>query len=392
MASARLDKTLVTLTAPSSFAAEQYQGLRLKCEQHRRASDVRVMAITSPGAGDGKTMTSINLAGALALREAGDIGRILCWLTLPVDVDDASLARAVEADVDITAYTPERVDDIIAVGGSPRIQLKVDTGLSRGGSTLGHWPDLVAAARKAEIDGTIEVTGIWSHFACADEPEHLANDRQERAFREALDIADRVGLRPEVRHLANSAASILRPSSHFDLVRCGIAVYGLDPAPGHTGHVALRPAMTVRADLALSKRIAAGDGVSYGHTWVADHDTTVGVVPAGYGEGIPRHAANTAEVYAAGRRRPVRGRICMDQFVIDLDDDELEPGTDVVLFGTGAHGEPTAQDWAEACDTINYEIVTRIGGRFARRYVDSAPLDSAPLDSAPLDSAQGDDQ
>jgi alanine racemase len=334
---------------------------------------------------------------ALALRAAGDTGRVLCWLTVPGE----DYTEPIKAGIDLTAYAMSELDDIAAAaattGTLARVQLKVDTGLSRGGSTLGHWPDLVAAARKAEIDGTIEVTGIWSHFACADEPEHPANDRQERAFREALDIADRVGVRPEVRHLANSAASILRPSSHFDLVRCGIAVYGLDPAPGHTDHVALRPAMTVRADLALSKRIAAGDGVSYGHTWVADHDTTVGVVPAGYGEGIPRHAANTAEVYAAGRRRPVRGRICMDQFVIDLDDDELEPGTDVVLFGTGAHGEPTAQDWAVACDTINYEIVTRIGGRLARRYVDSAfvdsaPLDSAPVDSAPVDSAQGDDQ
>jgi len=312
---------------------------------------------------------------ALALREAGDTGPLLCWLAVPGE----DYEPPIRAGVDLTAYSLDELDEIAtaaaSAGSLARVQLKVDTGLSRGGSTLANWPDLVAAARKAEIDGTIEVTGIWSHFACSDEPEHPANERQERAFREAIDVAERVGLRPGVRHLANSAATILRPSSHFDLVRCGIATYGLDPAPGRTDHLDLRPAMTVRADLAVSKPLAPGDGVSYGHTWVADRATTIGVVPAGYGEGVPRHAANTAEVYAAGRRRPVRGRICMDQFVIDLDGDQVEPGSDVVLFGPGDHGEPTAQDWAEACDTINYEIVTRIGGRLSRRYVDS-DLDS----------------
>ena len=172
-----------------------------------------------------------------------------------------------------------------------------------------------------------------------------------------------------MRHLANSAAAILRPSSRFDLVRCGIASYGLDPAPGTTPDLGLVPAMTARATLALVKPIAAGAGVSYGHTWIADRDTTVGLVPAGYGDGVPRHAGNRAEAWVDGRRRPVRGRICMDQFVVDLDGDLPAPGSDVVLFGTGHDGEPTAQDWAEACETINYEIVTRIGGRMVRRYV-----------------------
>jgi alanine racemase len=173
-----------------------------------------------------------------------------------------------------------------------------------------------------------------------------------------------------VRHLANSAAAILRPSSRFDLVRCGIASYGLDPAPGRTPDLGLVPAMFAFADLALVKRIAAGAGVSYGHTWHADAPTTVGVVPVGYGDGIPRHAGNRAEVMVGDRRRPVRGRICMDQFVVDLDGDQPAAGERVRIFGAGQWGEPTAQDWAEACDTISYEIVTRIGGRFARRYND----------------------
>jgi alanine racemase len=308
---------------------------------------------------------------ALAVRDDGETGRMLSGLAVPGE----DYAAAIEHDIDVTAYTTAELDEIVAAAQSTdrvaRVQLKVDTGLSRGGSTLDAWPGLVEAAHEAEVAGTVTVSGIWSHFACSDQPDHPANDLQEHNFRAALDVADRVGLHPEVRHLSNSAAAILRPSAQFDLVRCGIASYGLDPAPGLTGHVGLRPAMTVRAELAVAKRIHQGDGVSYGHTWIADRDTNVGVVPAGYGEGVLRHASNTAEVWVAGRRRPVRGRICMDQFVVDLGEDDIVPGTDVVLFGGGDEGEPTAQDWAVACGTINYEIVTRIGGRLRRRYVDS---------------------
>ena len=228
---------------------------------------------------------------------------------------------------------------------------------------------MFAAAREGEADGVWRVTGIWSHLACSDEPEHPANQRQESAFRDALEGAARAGLRPEVRHLANSAGALLRPSSRFDLVRCGIASYGLDPAPGLSPDLGLEPAMTVTAPLALTKRLPAGAGVSYGHTWTAPGETRVGLVPLGYGDGVPRHAGNTAEVWVDGKRRPVRGRICMDQFVIDLGDDAARPGDEVVLFGTGAAGEPTADDWARACGTIHYEIVTRMGGRLRRRYV-----------------------
>ena len=218
----------------------------------------------------------------------------------------------------------------------------------------------------------LRITGLWSHLACADEPAHSANDAQETAFREALELAGEVGLRPEVTHLANSAAALLRPSARFDLVRCGIATYGLDPAPGHTRGLGLRPAMTVRTRLAMRKAISAGDGVSYGHTWVAEEDTTVGLVPVGYGDGVPRNAGNAASVWIDGERRPVRGRVCMDQLVVGLGDEWPPAGTEVVLFGPGDAGEPTAQDWAEACGTISYEIVTRIGGRFTRRHVGAA--------------------
>jgi alanine racemase len=309
---------------------------------------------------------------ALTLREAGDTGRLLCWLTMVADVGDGSLDRAVAAGVDITAYTAEEVDRIVAAGGSPRttpnIQLKVDTGLSRGGAAHHTWAEVVERAALREQQGLARVTGIWSHLACSDEPDHPANDLQEQRFLEALALAEEAGLRPEVRHLANSAAAILRPSSRFDLVRCGLASYGLDPAPGFTPELGLRPAMAVRAPLALVKRIDKGEGVSYGHTWVSDDQTTVGLVPLGYGDGVPRHGSNVLEVSVEGVRRPVRGRICMDQFVIDLGGDRPSQGTEVVLFGPGDDGEPTAQEWAEACGTISYEIVTRMGGRLRRCY------------------------
>jgi alanine racemase len=307
---------------------------------------------------------------ALELRESGDEGRVLCWLGVPGE----NYAGAIAAGVDVCAYTVAELAEIragVAQAGRPaRLQLKVDTGLSRGGAAAENWPGVVDDARAGEEAGDWTVTGIWSHFACSDEPDHPANDAQEKVFLDALDVAERAGLRPEVRHLANSAAAILRPSSRFDLVRCGIASYGLDPAPGVTPEIGLVPAMTARAALSLAKPIRAGAGVSYGHTWTADHGTTVGLVPVGYGDGVPRHAGNVVDVWLAGRRRPVRGRICMDQFVVDLDGELPDPGSGIVLFGTGFEGEPTATEWAEACGTINYEIVTRIGGRMVRRYVD----------------------
>ena len=201
---------------------------------------------------------------ALALRAAGDTGRILTWLAVPGE----SYTGCIEAGVDVTAYTVAELDEIAtcarAIGVHARVQLKVDTGLSRGGSTEALWQGLVEAAAAVEETGAVRVTGVWSHFACSDEPEHPANKEQEGAFREACFVVDSVGLEPEVRHLANSAAALLRPSSRFDLVRCGIASYGLSPAPEvvTAEELGLVPAMTVRGRLALVKRVGAGAGVS----------------------------------------------------------------------------------------------------------------------------------
>ena len=279
-------------------------------------------------------------------------------------------------DIDVTAYSVAELDEIgRGRGGDRQPRPAADQGRHRALPRRRPRVDVGRAsstrARAGEAAGSWRVTGVWSHFACSDEPDHPANDLQEARFREALALADTAGLRPEVRHLANSAAALLRPSARFDAVRCGIAIYGLDPAPGRTPDLGLVPAMTVRTRLAMVKHIDAGEAVSYGHTWTADHATSVGLVPVGYGDGVPRHASNAAEVAVGGKRRPIRGRVCMDQFVVDLGGDLPAAGDEVVLFGAPEAGRPTAQDWAEACGTINYEIVTRIGGRMTRRYVDS---------------------
>ena len=298
---------------------------------------------------------------------------MLCWLTVPGD----DVGAAVEADIDVTVYSETELAEVVAGAGerTARVQVKVDTGLSRGGAPRDQWPALFAAAAGLERDGRIAVTGVWSHLSSSDEPEDPANDAQESAFHEALTEATRAGLDPELRHLANSAAAIMRPSARFDLVRVGIATYGLDPAPGHTPDLGLVPAMTARASLALVKDVEEDTAVSYGRTWTAERPTRLGLVPVGYADGLPRAGSNHAEVLVAGARRPVRGRICMDQLVVELDpelgDAEVQAGDDAVIFGPGAQGEPTAQDWAEACGTISYEIVTRVGGRLTRRHVDS---------------------
>ncbi|WP_310964993.1 alanine racemase [Nocardioides terrisoli] len=306
------------------------------------------------------------LPEAVALREAGDEGRLMCWLAAPGEDYDPALRH----DIDVSASTVEQLAEIAEaaarIGTTARVHLKFDTGLTRGGSARADWQRFIAAA--VELPH-LDPVGVWSHLACADEPDHPANDAQERAFREVLAMVEEAGLHPEVRHLANSAGGLLRPSIRFDLVRFGIASYGLTPAPAVASSAALglAPAMTVRGSIVLGKDVAAGDGISYGHTYVAPAPMHVGLVPMGYGDGIPRHASSTAQVQVNGRRADVLGRICMDQFVVDAPD--AQAGDEVVLFGPGDDGEPTAQEWADWCDTISYEIVTRMGGRQQRVWV-----------------------
>jgi alanine racemase len=309
---------------------------------------------------------------ALALRAAGVTAPVLAWLNGP----GADVAAALAADVELSVNAGWGLDEVVAAaraaGRPARVHLAVDTGLSREGATPDVWPDLVAAAARAQADGDVAVVGLWSHLAYADAPTHPTIGAQVRVFEEAVAVARDAGLTDARRHLANSAATIALPGTWFDMVRPGIALYGLDPLGGDPGQYGLRPAMTVRAQVAHTKRVPAGSGVSYGHTYSTERETTLALVPVGYADGIPRAVGNRAPVWAAGAQRRIAGRVCMDQFVLDLGDDAVAAGDEVVLWGPGDDGEPTAQQWADAADTIHYELVTRVGGRFTRRYVGTA--------------------
>ena len=340
-----------------------------------------VPAARAARAGGAEWLGTAVLEEAVMLRKAGVGGRILAWLAAPGE----RWSSAIEHDIDVSAYTQWAVAEIAeaaaAAGRPARVHLKVDTGLGRGGSAVADWPELVDTAAKAEADGVVSVVGLWSHFANADAPGHPSIAAQLETFRDAVHLAESRGIRPEVRHMANSPAILTRPDAFFDLIRPGLACYGLSPVPDQIrpADVGLRPAMSVRARLALVKRVPAGQGVSYGHHYVTDRPTTLGLVPLGYADGVPRHGsggdgAPGAPVLAAGRIRTVAGRVCMDQFVIDLGDTDAGAGDEVVLFGDGSAGEPTAQDWAEACRTISYEIVTRFGPRLPRTYLGTAEI------------------
>ncbi|MEO7235215.1 MAG: alanine racemase [Lapillicoccus sp.] len=330
-----------------------------------------VPAARAAQAGGATWLGTAQQSEAVALRDAGITGRLFTWLHVP----GVDFGQALSRDIDVSASAPWALDGIAAgaraLGQPARVHLKVDSGLGRNGAYGTGFTDLVAAARRLEAEGVLRVVGVWSHLACADEPGHPSVARQQEVFTAAVRVAEAAGCRLDVRHLANSAATLTAPQTHFDLVRPGIACYGLSPVPQVGGPEAygLTPAMTLVARLALVKRVPAGLGVSYGHHYTTPADTVLGLVPLGYADGIPRHASGTGPLSVAGRRYTVAGRVCMDQVVVDLGPDTpAQAGDEVILFGPDPSG-PTAQGWADAAGTIGYEIVTRIGPRVPRVYV-----------------------
>jgi alanine racemase len=311
-----------------------------------------------------------SLQEALVLRSAGITAPVLSWLETP----DVDYAAGIAADVDLSASSRGELARIAAAaeraGKRARVHLKIDTGLSRNGCPKDEWPWLCADAAAAD---DVEVVAIWSHLACADEPGHPSIDEQGKRFDAAYQVARAAGLDPK-RHIANSAATLTRPDLHYDMVRTGIAIYGLNPVGTDDD---LRPAMTFRSAVALVKRIEAGESVSYGHTWTAATDTFLALVPVGYADGVPRSLSGRLDVWLDGQRRPVVGRVCMDQIVVDCGDHQPELGAEVVLFSDGRAGEPTAREWADTLGTIDYEIVTGMyRPRVVRRYVGSGTGDA----------------
>ncbi|SOX52343.1 alanine racemase, partial [Mycobacterium ahvazicum] len=306
---------------------------------------------------------------ALALRADGITAPVLAWLHPPGIDFGPALQGNVEIAVSSVRQLDEVLDAVHRTDKAATVSLKVDTGLNRNGVPPGHYEAMLTAVRRAVSDETIRLRGLMSHLVFADQPNNSINDVQAQRFREMLAYANDQGVRFEIAHLSNSSATMSRPDLAFDMVRPGIAVYGLSPVP-ELGDMGLLPAMTVKCAVALVKSVGAGEGVSYAHTWVAPHDTTVALIPIGYADGVFRSLGGRLDVLINGRRRPGVGRICMDQFLVDLGPGAVDvaEGDEAILFGPGATGEPTAQDWADLLGTIHYEVVTSPRGRIARTY------------------------
>jgi alanine racemase len=305
------------------------------------------------------------LEEAVTLREAGISAPILAWLVQP----GSDFAQAIALDIDIAAASLKALSEISLasqqVQKKARVHLEVDTGMTRGGF-LAEWDQL-----DAEHVQDIEIVGVFSHFARADEPAEKQNQDQMARFAEMVAKLEALGFSHLIKHLSNSAATLKNHAAAFDMVRTGIALYGLSPdvtTLGNSNALSLRPAMQLRAALYLVKDVPAGTPVGYGASESTSRDTRLGVITMGYADGIPR-IARSAGIWHNGKRAPIIGRVSMDQFVVDLGpDSKAQSGDWVTIFGNGSHGEYTADDWGAASQSINYEIVTRIGPRVPRIY------------------------
>ena len=313
---------------------------------------------------------------ALALRADGISAPVLAWLHPPgIDFGPALLAD-VQIAVSSVRQLDELLDAVRRTGRTATVTVKVDTGLNRNGVPPAQYPSMLAALRQAVAEDAVRPRGLMSHMVHADRPDSPINNVQAQRFTDMVAQARNQGPRFEVVHLANSSTTMSRPDLAFDLVRPGIAVYGLSPVP-ELGDMGLIPAMTVKCAVALVKSIRAGEGVSYGHTWIADRDTNLALLPIGYADGVFRMLGGRLDVLINGRRRPGVGRICMDQFLVDLGPGPLDvaEGDEAILFGPGTRGEPTAQDWADLLGTIHYEVVTSPRGRITRTYREAETIE-----------------
>ena len=311
------------------------------------------------------------LEEGIALRNNGITKPIISWLT-PIGED---FKTAINLDIDLSLSSIELLNEIVLAGKSinkvPRVHIEIDTGMNRGGFG-DEWGLLLPEIVKAVKANEIKAIGIWSHFARADEPNEVMNQTQLDEFTQKVKQLSDAGVSPEFIHIANSAASLSNEAAHKNIIRWGIGLYGLSPDVinmGDSNSLGLKPAMKLFAKLQLVKAVKAGQSVGYGGTAITKSDTNLGVVTLGYADGVPRNANNSAGIFVAGKRAPLIGRVSMDQFVVDLGADSLaKTGDEVIVFGDGSQGEYTIDEWAKACGTINYEIVTRIGVRVPRIY------------------------
>ncbi|WP_022871768.1 alanine racemase [Nesterenkonia alba] len=319
-------------------------------------------------AGGADWLGTAHVAEAAALRQAGIEAPILAWL----HTRGTDFAHAIEQHIDlgVSGWEIEAIAEAAESLQTPaRVHLKIDTGLGRNGAARADWPQLLRRTVEHRERGLLSVEGIFTHLAVADEPDRRETDEQLAAFREALEIAAEHGITPDLRHAANTPAALSRPDAHFDMVRVGVGVYGQSPFADRTPEdLGLKPTMELRTTVANVKRVPAGQGISYGLTHRVDRPTALALIPLGYADGIPRIAVH-GPVLINGRIYHSAGRVAMDQFVVDLQDPdtEVQVGDDVVVFG-GDSGI-SAADWGAAAQTINYEIITRIGARVPREVI-----------------------
>jgi len=313
-----------------------------------------------------------DITEALELRSAGIEAPILTWLHDP----NENFIAAVSAGITVCVSTEEQLSAVARAGElagragePPVVHIKIDTGLSRNGAAESTWADIFGHAASLEKSQRIRVEGVFSHLSNASAADDLA---QARRFESGIDRARAVGLNPSIRHLSASHAALTLPDLSYDMVRMGIAIYGISPddsvAPQEFG---LRPVMTLRGRVTAVREVPAGQGVSYDLTYRTEKATRLALVPLGYREGVPRAASDRGPVTLRGTRLRVAGRVAMDQFVVDCGDTQVVVGDEVVLFGDPERGHPTVADWAAATNTIGYEVVTRLGGRLAHTFVDS---------------------
>lgn len=312
-------------------------------------------------AGGADWLGVVDAAEARVLREAGITAPILTWLHSPKE----TFAAAVELGLDVGVSSLSELERAAAAGVAA-VHVKVDTGLGRNGSAPALWESLFERARDLQSAGGPLVRGLFSHLANAGTEADAA---QLREFERARAVADSVGLEPELLHIAATESALGLPKARYNLVRVGLGCYGLSPfADRSSAEFGLRPALELSAEIVSLKRVPEGSGVSYGHRYRTERETTLALVPLGYADGVPRHASGRGPVTIRGERFTVAGTIAMDQFVVDVGDAQLEVGDRAVLYGDPASGIPSSRDWALAAGTIDYEIVARLGGRIERTY------------------------
>ena len=306
------------------------------------------------------------LAEALHLRDAGITAPIHVFTEPPYEAAAALVAADITAAVYTREFARSLSDAAVAAGKVVPVHVKFDTGMHRVGIPADEGPDVVAALQT--LPG-VEIEGAWSHLAVADVPDHPFTRKQLDLFMDLVGKLERTGTTLRFKHIANSAATLSLPDSHLDLVRCGVASYGLWPGPHLVGSADLRPVLSLRARVNMVKELPAGEALSYGLNYELQRPGKVVTVPAGYADGYDRRLSGRADVLMNGRRFRVSGTVCMDQFMVDLGNEDVMTGATATLIGTDGDETVSAEELATHIGTINYEVTSRIPSRVPRLFV-----------------------